>query len=63
MDGTAPMMSYEIKEMHNKPCYLVDEIYSDWTTPVKIICNPQTKKRKKVCQDARSLQERCGASI
>jgi hypothetical protein len=56
MEGTAPMVSYEINgNAYDKPYYLVDGIYHDWAKLVKTIFNPQTQKQKRLSK----MQEAC----
>jgi hypothetical protein len=48
MEGTTPMVSYELNgNAYDKPYYLIDGICPDWTTLVMTICNPQTEEENR----------------
>ncbi|KAK1661955.1 hypothetical protein QYE76_050114 [Lolium multiflorum] len=48
MQGKTPRVSYEVNgNEYGKPYYLVDGIYPDWATLVKIVRNPNSEKMRR----------------
>ncbi|XP_071681827.1 uncharacterized protein [Lolium perenne] len=60
MQGKAPRVSYEINgNEYDKPYYLVDGIYPNWTTLVKTFRNLNTEKMKRFAK----IQEDCRKDV
>jgi hypothetical protein len=60
MQDKSPHVSYEINENeYNKPYYLADGIYFNWTTLVKTVHNPNTKKTRRFAK----MHETCRKDV
>lgn len=57
-EGNCPEVNVEINDHHyNKGYYLVDGIYSQWTTLVKTIFNPIGEKKQRFSQAQESARK------
>jgi hypothetical protein len=60
VESNALVVHFEINgNAYGKPYYLANDIYPNWVTLVKTICDPQTEKKKRLAKQ----QEACRKDV